>query len=122
VEKAAKQKESSMKKQLLSIVLIAVCAAGCAEQKTTVSTASAEKTVATKSLKPRAKIILEKALKSKNGKLRSAAIEITVEAGQKDMLPHITRLTRDPVVPVRFNAMVALGDMRSLSCEKIIRK
>jgi PBP1b-binding outer membrane lipoprotein LpoB len=56
VEKATKQKESSMKKQLLSIVLIAVCAAGCAEQKTTVSTASAQKTVATKSLKPSAKI------------------------------------------------------------------
>jgi HEAT repeat protein len=122
VEKAAKQKESSMKIQLLSIVLIAVCISACAEQTTTVSTASAEKTVATKSLKPRAKIILEKALKSKNGQLRSAAIEVTVEAGQKDMLPHITRLTRDPVVPVRFNATIALGDMRCPGCEKNIRK
>ena len=82
MEKATKQKESSMKKQLLSIVLIAVCVAGCAEQKTTISTASAEKTVTDKSLKPRAKIILEEALKSKNGQLRSAAIEVTVEAGQ----------------------------------------
>jgi HEAT repeat protein len=122
VEKATNQKESSMKKQLLSIVLIALFVAGCAEQKTTGSTASTGKMVSTKSLKPRAKIILEKALKSENGQLRSAAIEVTVETNQKDMLPHITRLTTDPAVPVRFNAMIALGDMRCLSCEKIIRK
>lgn len=111
-----------MKKQLFSIVLIALFAAGCAEQQANNSTASAENTVRIQSLKPRAKIILEKGLKSENGQLRSAAIEVTVETGQKDMLPHITRLTTDPVVPVRFNATIALGDMRCLSCEKIIRK
>jgi len=111
-----------MKKQLFSIVLIALFVAGCGEQQTTGSTAPAKKTVRTKSLKPRAKIILESALKSKNAHLRSAAIEVTVETSQKDMLPHITRLTTDPVVPVRFNATVALGDMRQFSCEKIVRK
>ena len=111
-----------MKRKLFSIVLIALFAAGCAEQQATISTASAENTVRIQSLKPRAKIILEKGLKSENGQLRSAAIEVTVEAAQKDMLPHITRLTTDPVVPVRFNATVALGDMQCFSCEKIVRK
>jgi len=107
---------------MLSIVLIALFVAGCVEEQTTGSIASAEKTVRTQSLKPRAKIILENGLKSKNARLRSSAIEVTVETGQKDMLPHITRLTTDSVVPVRFNATVALGDMRCFSCEKIVRK
>ena len=111
-----------MKKQLLSIVLIALFVAGCAEQKTTGSTASTGKMVSTKSLKPRAKIILEKGLESENASLRSLAIKITAETEQKDMLPHITRLTTDPVVRVRFAATIALGDMRCLSCEKIVRK
>lgn len=111
-----------MKKQLLGIVLIALFIGGCAQQQTAGSTASAEKTVRTKPLKPRAKIILEKALKNENAHLRSSAIEVTVDTDQKDMLGHITRLTTDPVVPVRFNATVALGDMQYFSCEKIVRK
>ena len=111
-----------MKKQLFSIVLIALFVAGCVQQQTTDSTASAKKTVRTKSLKPRAKIILENGLKSKDARLRSSAIEVTVDTGQKDMLPHITRLTTDPVVPVRFSATVALGNMQCFSCEKIIRQ
>ncbi len=111
-----------MKKQLFSIVLIALFVAGCVQQQTTGSTASAKKTVRTKSLKPRAKIILENGLKSKDARLRSSAIEVTVDTGQKDMLPHITRLTTDPIVPVRFSATVALGNMQCFSCEKIIRQ
>lgn len=111
-----------MKKKLFGIVLIAVFIAGCAEEQRSGSAVSAEKTVRVQSLKPRAKIILENGLKSKNASLRSSAIEVAVETGQKDMLPHITRLTTDPVVPVRFAATVALGDMRCFSCEKIVRK
>ena len=111
-----------MKKQLFSIVLVALFVAGCVEEQATSSAASGEKIVRTQFLKPRAKIILENALKSENAHLRSSAIEVTVETGEKDMLPHITRLTTDPVVPVRFNATVALGDMQCFSCEKIVRK
>jgi HEAT repeat protein len=110
-----------MKKQLFVIILTSLLITGCVEEQRTGSTASAKKTVRTKSLKPRAKIILESNLKSKDSRLRSAAIEVMVETGQKDMLPHVTRLTTDPVVSVRFSATVALGDMRQLSCEKIVR-
>jgi HEAT repeat protein len=122
VEKQIKRKYRKMKKQMFGIVLIALFVAGCVEEQTTGSTAAAERMVRTQSLKPRAKIILENGLKSENAHLRSSAIEVMVETGQKDMLPHITRLTTDPVVPVRFNATVALGDMRCFSCEKIVRK
>ena len=111
-----------MKKHLFSIVLIALLSTGCVEEQTAGAAAPLGKTVRIQSLKPRAKIILENGLKSKNAHLRSSAIEVMVDTGQKDMLPHITRLTTDPVVPVRFNATVALGDMRCFSCEKIMRK
>ncbi len=111
-----------MKRQLFSIVLIALFVAGCVEEQTAGSAAVSVKKVRIQFLKPRAKIILENGLKNENAHLRSSAIEVTVETGQKDMLPHITRLTTDPVVPVRFNATVALGDMRCFSCEKIVRK
>ncbi len=111
-----------MIKQLFSIVLIALFVAGCAEVQTTGSAASAEKTVRTQSLKPRAKIILENGLKSGNARLRSLSIKIAVDTRQKEMLPHMTRLTTDPIVPVRFSATVALGDMRCFSCEKILHQ
>jgi HEAT repeat protein len=112
-----------MKKQLLfSLILIALFAAACTEEQRHRSATSVKQSIRVQSLKPRATIILENALKSKDAHLRSSAIEVVVEAKQKDMLPHITRLTTDSVVPVRFNAMVALGDMKCFSCEKIIQK
>ncbi len=122
MEKQNKRNYQKIKKQLFGIILATLFVAGCVEQQTTGSTSPAEKTVRSQSLKPRAKIILENALKSQNAHLRSSAIEVMVETGQKDMLPHITRLTTDPIVPVRFSATVALGNMRCFSCEKIVRK
>jgi len=115
------RKYHKMKKRLLSIFLIVLFVAGCAEEQATRSAASAKKTSRTQSLKPRATIILEKGLKSKSARLRSLAIKIVVETGQKDRLPHITRLTTDPVVRVRFAATIALGDIQCFSCEKIVR-
>jgi len=121
---APSQKTSvSRMKILFSIVLAALICAGCTEGQSTGSASTMR--VHAKSLqplKPRAKIILEQALNGQNAYLRSAAVEITVETGQKDFLPHITRLTTDPIVPVRFNATVALGDMRCFSCEQIVQK
>jgi HEAT repeat protein len=122
MEDQVNKKETDMNTQLLSVIMLALFAAGCTQQQTASAKAPGESSVNTKMLKPRAKIILEKALKSEHSRLRSPAIEIVVDTGQNDMLPHITRLTTDKIVPVRFNATVALGDMRSLSCEAIVRK
>lgn len=112
-----------MKKQrILSIILIALLMIGCASEQQTESTDSLQRSSSVQYLKPRAVIILESSLKSNNAQLRSAAIEITAETKQTDMLPHLTLLTTDPIVPVRFNAMVALGDMKCFSCKQIIRR
>jgi len=113
-----------MKKQLFGIILIGLLIAGCTEEQNTGAATAArpKKKVRVQSLRSRSQLILEKALNGKDARLRSAAIEVAVDTNQKDMVPHITRLTTDPVVPVRFGATVALGDMRCFSCEKILQK
>jgi HEAT repeat protein len=111
-----------MKNLLIRIILIGFLSAGCTQEQAPVPSASAEKPLGVQLLKPRALIILETGLSSQDAQMRSNAIEVAVETRQKDMLPLITKLTTDPVVPVRFSAMVALGDMRCFSCENLVRK
>jgi len=111
-----------MKKLLIRVILIGFLSTGCTQEQAPVPSASAEKPLQVQLLKPRAMIILETALTSKEAQIRSNAIEVAVETRQKDMLPLITKLTTDPVVPVRFSATVALGDMRCFSCENLVRK
>ena len=111
-----------MKSVLFGLVLIGLLNTACTEEQSRRPAGSQTGSVRVKTLKPRATVILEKALKSDNSHLRSAAIEVMVDTNQKDFLPEVTALTTDPIVPVRFNAMVALGDLRCRSCEKIMRK
>ena len=111
-----------MKRLLIGVICICFLSAGCVKDRTHIPSAPAEKPSQMQLLKPRAMIILEKGLTNQDAKLRTNAIEVAAETGQKDMLPLITKLTTDPVVPVRFSAAVALGDMRSFSCENLIRK
>ncbi|MHC4883044.1 MAG: HEAT repeat domain-containing protein [Planctomycetota bacterium] len=111
-----------MKSLLIRVILIGFLSAGCVQEQTPGPSASAKKPLPVQLLKPRAMIILEKGLTSKDAQIRSNAIEVAVETRQKDMLPLISKLTTDPVVPVRFSATVALGDMRCFSCENLVRK
>lgn len=73
-------------------------------------------------LKPQAVSVLRNGLASKEAKIRTHAIEVSAETGQRDMLGVIKKLTEDSVVPVRFAAVVALGDMKCGDCEKTLRK
>ena len=111
-----------MKKLLLSITVIGLMTAGCTEEQTGGPAGIQGKPVNVQLLKPRAVIILEQGLKSKNAYLRTHAIEIAAETRQKDQIPQITNLLTDSAVAVRFSAVVALGDMRCFSCENLIRK
>lgn len=111
-----------MKNLLICVILIGFFSAGCTQEQSPVPSASAVKPLKVQVLKPRAMIILETGLTSKDPQIRSNAIEVAVETRQKDMLPLITKLTTDPVVPVRFSATVALGDLRCFSCENLVRK
>lgn len=111
-----------MKNLLFSVIFIGFACTSCTPEQTRASAAPAQDSSQVNLLKPRAMIILENGLKNPDPKLRTNAIEVAAETQQKDMLPLITTLTTDPVVPVRFSAIVALGDMRCFSCENLIRK
>lgn len=112
-----------MNKMCLAIILTGMLSAGCVEEQAGgPPLLPGEKKVRVQSLKPRALIILEKGLTSNSARIRTNAIEVAVETRQKDMLPSLSKLTQDPTVPVRFAAVVALGDLRCFSCESIVRQ
>jgi len=56
--------------------------------------------------------VLEAGLSDPDPRVRSSAIEIVVQTRQSRLMPKVKRSIRDPIVPVRFSALVAIGDLR----------
>lgn len=56
--------------------------------------------------------ILEAGLSDPDPRVRSSAIEVIVQTRQSRLMPKVKRSIRDPIVPVRFSALVAIGDLR----------
>ncbi|NLK40555.1 MAG: HEAT repeat domain-containing protein [Planctomycetes bacterium] len=77
---------------------------------------------ALQSLKPQAEEIVQAALQHPNPVVRTHAIEVVVTTQHKDMMADIIRLMEDPLMPVRFAATTAAGDMLCYGCEQHIRK
>jgi HEAT repeat protein len=65
----------------------------------------------TPQLKEAAVEIIRKGLQDQNGYIRNACIEVVVTTHQEEMMTLVTGLLRDPLVPVRFSAALAVGDM-----------
>lgn len=111
-----------MTKTCLWILLaVAFLLNGC-EVNQAAAPASTETTTHLQTLKPRAVEILKTSLKHDNPHIRSNAIEVTVETGQKDLMADIVQLMGDPTVAVRFTATMAAGDMLCYGCEQEVRK
>lgn len=55
---------------------------------------------------------LEYGLANPDPRVRSSAIESIVQARYTRLMPQVKRSMRDPVVPVRFAALMAIGDLR----------
>ncbi|MFC1762436.1 HEAT repeat domain-containing protein [Planctomycetota bacterium] len=60
----------------------------------------------------KAQQILHEGLNSPAPPIRSNAIEVVAATQQIQLLPIVRRLMRDPIVPVRFSALLAMGDLR----------
>lgn len=101
--------------------LVAVLMNGCQAQRPAASSTVNEGTVQLKALRPSALEIVKASLKHKNPRLRSNAIEVVAQTGQKDLMPEIVRLMDDPVAAVRFSAIMVAGDMQCRHCEKKMR-
>lgn len=104
---------------IIAGLMIALCAMGGVLN---AAEGTAPKKVSVKSLNAQAKTILNSSLIDKSPKIRTHAIEVAVKTRQKDALPVIAKLTKDPSVPSRFAAVTALGDLKSTEHEELIRK
>lgn len=100
---------------LLAILLIA---AGCNE---TAATRSGSGTIRSSldlsGLKPQAENIVRRQISDPSAYLRSHAIEVAVETGQRQLMPKILEQLKDTSVAVRFAAAVAVGDLKCIPCE-----
>ena len=65
----------------------------------------------TPQLKEAATELIRNGLQDQNGYIRNACIEVVVTTHQEQMMSLVTGLLRDSLVPVRFSAALAVGDM-----------
>ena len=56
--------------------------------------------------------VLEAGLSDPDPRVRSSAIEVIVQTRQSRLMPKVKRSIRDQIVPVRFSALVAMGELR----------
>ncbi|MCF7974223.1 MAG: HEAT repeat domain-containing protein [Phycisphaerae bacterium] len=63
-------------------------------------------------LKSRASQVIYNGLNDAEPIIRSNAVEVVGSTRLMPLMPRVVQLFRDPVVPVRFQALIAAGDMR----------
>ncbi len=63
-------------------------------------------------LQDRAIEIIRSGLKDQNSYIRTQCIEVVVTARRHELMSHVTALLKDPIIPVRFSAALAVGDMQ----------
>jgi len=55
--------------------------------------------------------IVRQGLRDENSYIRTAAAQVVVASGRRDLMPSVVRCLDDPVAPVRFVATLAIGDL-----------
>jgi HEAT repeat protein len=66
--------------------------------------------------------ILSSGLADPDPRIRASTIEVVASTRQQRLAPTLLRLIRDPVVPVRFAAILAIGDLRYSSAKSDIQQ
>ena len=103
-------------------IAVVFLAFGCEQKSAPVLQVSPLKSSSIESLVPQAQAILKAGLEDSNSYIRTPAVEIAVETSQRQFLPRILQLTEDPVVTVRFAALVGLGDMKCSACKSTMEQ
>ncbi|UCG59865.1 MAG: HEAT repeat domain-containing protein [Phycisphaerales bacterium] len=99
---------STFRALLLTCILIA--AVGCEQPSGT--TASLQAPTSGGSLMQQADLIIRQALADPDPRLRANAIEVVEVTKQVRLMPKVQRLLADQSVPVRFLAILAVGDLQ----------
>jgi HEAT repeat protein len=103
-------------------IAVLLLAFGCEQEPGPILQVPSPKPASIESLVPQAQAILKTSLEDSNSYIRTPAVEVAVETDQRQFLPRIMQLTEDPVVTVRFAAMVGLGDMKCTSCKPAMER
>ena len=91
------------------IICMAIWMTGCTTSPTSTFSASSWGTDTTSKT---AFEVISKSLTDQNARARTSAIEAVATARLLNFVPQVHLLMRDPVVPVRFSALVAMGDLQ----------
>ncbi len=73
-------------------------------------------------LRERAVEIVRESLDDEDGLIRSNAIEVVVETGQKELMDKVKQLLGDDFVGIRFTAAVAVGDVKYVSAKRSVQR
>ena len=66
--------------------------------------------------------IVRESLDDENGLIRSNAIEVVAETGQKELMDKVKQLLVDEFVGIRFTAAVAVGDVKYMSAKRSVQR
>ena len=66
--------------------------------------------------------IVRLSLMHEDALLRNHAVEVVALTKTKEMMPIVMKLTKDPMVPVRFAAAMAMGDVRYTAAEYALKR
>jgi HEAT repeat protein len=73
-------------------------------------------------LREQAVEIIRESLDDENGLIRSNAIEVVAETGQKELMDKVKQLLGDDFVGIRFTAAVAVGDVKYVSAKRSVQR
>ncbi|MDD5458337.1 MAG: HEAT repeat domain-containing protein [Phycisphaerae bacterium] len=73
-------------------------------------------------LLPQAEKIIDLALSDTDPRIRANAVEVIASTKKVEYYPRMTAMLKDPIVPVRFAAAVAIGDTGYSQTKEIIKK
>jgi len=101
---------------LISGLLVSMC--GC--QGSSPSLLSGESDAKTDSLEQEARHVIQAALADVDAVARVNAIEVVATTGRVELMPLVQRLLQDPIVPVRYAAALAAGDLQYAPAERML--
>jgi len=117
--KQLNHKATKLEKGLWLITCTAVFFCGCGDSLQANPTAGTGKTAFPES---KALRIIREAVEDDDPRVKPKAVEIVAATRQMQFLPAVHRLTRDPIVPVRFAAALALGDLEYTEAKDLLER
>jgi HEAT repeat protein len=126
MESKSKKNKSRMQKNIIAFIfcsffylIAALCLSGCEESS---KSTSGDFNDSAASPQMQANRIIQQALSDPNPVAKVNAIEVIATTGQVKFMPQVQRLLQDELMPVRFAAALAVGDLKYSSAKNSISR